>query len=57
MKYLTVELSIFLILLSTSIFTFVNAFTNWVPDIYAVLSVVLALFVDLIWRRYYDNQA
>jgi len=55
MKYLTIELSILLVLLSTSIFTFVNVFTNWVPDIYALLSMVLALLADSLWRRYYGN--
>ena len=51
MKYLNSEMLIIFFLLSTSVFTFVNVFTNWVHDGYAILSMVVALLADAIWRR------
>lgn len=56
MKYLNSEMLIIFFLLSTSVFTFVNVFTNWVHDSYAILSMVVALLADAIWRRYHDNK-
>lgn len=52
-----VELLILILTIISSVFTIVNVFMDWVPDIYALAAMILFLLIDSLWRKYHDNKA
>lgn len=52
-----VELTIILTLLAVSIFTLVNTFTDWVPDVYGIAAMNLLILSHVLWGRKYGNKA
>ena len=57
MNSMKVELTIILTLLVVSIFTLVNTFTDWVPDVYGICAMNLLIFSHILWMRKYGNKA
>lgn len=52
-----VELTIILTLLAVSVFTLVNALTDWVPDVYGIVAMNLLILTHILWMRKYGNKA
>lgn len=51
MPKLTTELVILSLTLASSIFTIVNVFTDWVPDTYALGTMLMLVLADVLWRK------
>lgn len=51
MKSMKVELAIILILLMVSVFTLVNSFTDWIPDVYGIAAMNLLILAHVLWKR------
>ena len=56
MKSMKVELAIILSLLAVSIFTLVNSFTDWIPDVYGIAGMNLLILAHVLWMRKYGNK-
>ena len=56
MNSMKVELAIVLTLLAVSIFTLVNTFTDWVPDVYGIAAMNLLILFHVLWMRKYGDK-
>ena len=56
MKSMKVELAIILSLLAVSIFTLVNSFTDWIPDVFGIAAMNLLILAHVLWMRKYGNK-
>ena len=56
MKSMKVELAIILSLLAVSIFTLVNSFADWIPDVFGIAAMNLLILAHVLWMRKYGDK-
>jgi hypothetical protein len=56
MKNFVFELIILLIGLFMGIFSMINLFAQWVPNIYPITGIILSLAAHILWSKYYGDK-